>query len=185
MTEPGNRIHELLSAFSKPLSKSQSNAIASILVQQADLIGLCVELMQNARPSIVNRIAWTLNTVNQQEPTLIVPYLNQLIALLYAQPVWGACRSLLLIVAEHQLDEAHTLPLCDLCMQWIRSEKVPVAVRCNAMTMIYQIAYEVPELLEELRLLLFDLQPYGSAGFKSRSSSLLNQIEKLKEINQV
>jgi hypothetical protein len=48
------------------------------------------------------------------------------------------------------------------------------------MTVLLNIVKYVPELKEELKIIIEDQMPYASAGFQSRGKKTLKALEKIK-----
>ena len=46
------------------------------------------------------------------------------------------------------------------------------------MTVLYNITLKIPELADELKIIIEDQMPYGSAGFKSRGKKILKGLQK-------
>ena len=46
------------------------------------------------------------------------------------------------------------------------------------MTVLYNLSVNIPEIKNELKLLIEDLLPYGTAGIKSRGRKILAKLEK-------
>ncbi len=67
--------------------------------------------------------------------------------------------------------------VASLCFKFLNDPKQPIAVRVFSMTVLANLAREVPELQRELRILIEDQLPYGSAGFVSRGRSILKKLK--------
>ena len=68
-----------------------------------------------------------------------------------------------------------------MAFELLISRKEPVAVKVFAMTVLYNLSQEIPEIKSELKIVLEDQLPYGSAGFKNRGAKIISKLE--QEIN--
>jgi hypothetical protein len=64
-----------------------------------------------------------------------------------------------------------------ICFDLFKNPKEPVAVRVFSMSVLGRIAEDQPELKGELKLLIEDQLPFGSAGFISRARKVLKQLQ--------
>ena len=69
--------------------------------------------------------------------------------------------------------------IVDWCFRWIADPQEAVAVRVFSMTVVYNATLREPDLSEELRIILEEHLPYGTAGFRSRGQKILQQLSKL------
>ncbi len=169
---------EWVELFRKPGNKSYSRMLAGFMMQNPERLADSLRFMQTEPAAVGNRIAWALTSVEESQPELLEPHLPELLQVLHRNPSWGVCRSLLLIIEKHNLRGHENLPLYDLCLNWLQSGKVPVGVRCNAMSVCYRLSLHIPELQGELMMVIQELMPYGSSGFRARAKKLLAAITK-------
>ena len=92
-------------------------------------------------------------------------------------PVWSK-RNILRVIQYQSIPEELWGHTADQCFNYLASTDEPVAVKVFSMTVIYNLTKEVPDLARELRLLIEDQYPLGSAGFKARGRKVLNQLQK-------
>jgi uncharacterized protein YbaR (Trm112 family) len=169
---------QLLSLYNRPASKANNRMIAGLLIQRPEWIYNALALMHTSNSPIVSRIAWSLSDISDLHPELLNPHTEALTSYLLTNPSSGICRNLLRIIEKYPIQEPYWLPLFEQCLQWVKSDKTPVAVRCNAMTVAYRIGDQIPELLQELQLVIKDHLAFGSKGFTSRAAKTLAMIEK-------
>ena len=67
----------------------------------------------------------------------------------------------------------------DICFKFLLDVKEPVAVRVFSMQVLYNICLKEPELADELRIVIEEFMPHGTAGFKSRGKRILKGLQKL------
>lgn len=70
--------------------------------------------------------------------------------------------------------------LFDLGLKHLMNEKIAIAPRAHAMLVVSEIAFNYPDLLPELKLVLTSFIDHESAGLRSRSKNILKRIKRLK-----
>jgi hypothetical protein len=64
-----------------------------------------------------------------------------------------------------------------VCFDLLQNRKEAIAVRVFAMTVLSNIAKDQPALKSELKIIIEDNLPYGSAGFVSRGRKILKELK--------
>ena len=75
-------------------------------------------------------------------------------------------RNILRLLQFVEIPKGYQGTVADLCFRFLRDRKVAVAIRAFSMTVLTHIARENPELETEIKLILEDQMPHGSAAFK-------------------
>jgi hypothetical protein len=120
-----------------------------------------------------SRVIWL---IAKKYPSFVYPYLPEFINRLTKFKVDGVRRNILSILAEIPLPDIDPGELFDICYTWLGSEKEPVAIRGNAITILYKISEKEPDLKAEL-IELFQAQlPCRSKGIEKRIKDTLNMI---------
>ena len=108
--------------------------------------------------------------VEQQVPKM-VNTLNQ------ALPDWYK-RNILRILQNQEIPEPQWGHAADQCFRYLSSSESPVAIKAFSMTVLYNLTRQLPDLARELRLLIEEQYPQGSAGFRARGRQILKQLDK-------
>ncbi len=87
-------------------------------------------------------------------------------------------RNLLRVLQNHQIPESRWGKVADECFYFLGSHDEPIAVKVFAMSVLHGLTRHIPELAPELRYLIEEQFPYGSAGFKSRGRKVLAALTK-------
>jgi hypothetical protein len=127
------------------------------------------------------RSSWAVRYIGEQAPELMAPWLPKLVANLRRPHLHDAIKRNTLNVLEPldfpaELDE----DLADLCFGYLVDPKEAIAIRCASMTILEKICRRIPELKNELQLLLEEHLEHGSAGIKSRTRKVLKQLKHTK-----
>lgn len=87
-------------------------------------------------------------------------------------------RNLLRILQYQTIPEAQWGHAVDQCFTYLGSSDEPVAIKVFAMTILYNLTKQLPDLARELRLMIEEQYPLGSAGFKARGRHILRKLDK-------
>lgn len=127
---------------------------------------------------ITQRASWPISVCVEREPKLIKPHLTRIIKELERTNVHDAVRRnivrLLQFVTIPKAAQGRTI---DNCFALLKDHKQPIAVRVFSMTVLANLAREIPELKNELIPYIEDELPFGSAGFISRGKKILNALK--------
>lgn len=122
-----------------------------------------------------SRVVWL---IAKKHPSFIQQYLPQFIKRMPHFKVDGVRRNILAIIVEIPLPDIDLGLLFDTCYNWLESDKEPISLRGNAITVLYKISGKEPELKPEL-IELFQAQlPCSSSGIESRIKDVLKKLQK-------
>lgn len=125
---------------------------------------------------ISQRASWVVSHCVEAEPSLIEPYLAQIIHFAQQDVHDAVTRNILRLLQTIRVPEQLEGDLVNFCFQILEDKSRPIAIRTFALTVAYTCSLPYPELLQELRILLEDQLPYEAPAFKSRGSKLLKQL---------
>ena len=64
----------------------------------------------------------------------------------------------------------------EICFRFLSGNEA-VAIKVFSMSVLYNLSLNVPEIITELKVVIEDHLPYGSAGFKSRARKVLAKLD--------
>ena len=163
---------ELLEEYSKP----QAMKISSYIGKDENRFGELMNLFFEDGYRITQRAAWVVSHCSDKYPELIGPYIEPMIMNLRNDIPVAVQRNTLRVLQEKEMPDGLIGDAADICFKLLESAKEPIAVKVFAMTLLANICKKVPELKNELRILIEDQLPYGSAGFKSRATKILKKL---------
>jgi len=109
-----------------------------------------------------------------------MPYLPEMVANLKKPDLHAAAkRNTVRFFQEIEIPEALWGEVADVCFKFLENGEEAVAVRVFSMTVLLGIVKKVPELKDELKFLIEDQLPYGTAGFKHRGKKTLKALDKI------
>lgn len=164
----------------KFLSIDSSRLNADLLVEKfkedQDIFKTILEVMYNDTYPLSMRASRVVWLIAKQYPGFIDPYLPDMIEKLPYFRIDGVRRNILSILVDLPLPEIDLGKLFDICYTWLESEKEPVAIRGNAITILYKISEKEPELKTELTELFESLLPCDSVGIETRIKQYLKKL---------
>jgi hypothetical protein len=119
-------------------------------------------------------------------PQLVSPHLNQILKQAERTDAHDAVKRNVMRLLQHiHIPTKLRGKVADICFQFFTDKKEPIAVRVFAMTVLSNLAKELPELKNELIPLIEDEMPYASAGFISRGRKTLKELSRINLKHQV
>ncbi|MEM9821639.1 MAG: hypothetical protein AAF985_11225 [Bacteroidota bacterium] len=160
-------------------SKTQALKIASYVGADQERFDALMYLFLEEEYRVTQRAAWVILFAVEAHPALLKKHLRKVVENL-AQPLPDAVkRNTLRILQSWDLPEDLLGFTAEICFQFLDDPKEAVAIRVFSMTVLYNICVKEPELANELRLVIEDHLPHGTAGFKSRGKKILKALRRL------
>ena len=124
------------------------------------------------------RAMYLFELIHNQYPKLLVPYLPVMTGFLLTTKNSSKKRHLLKLISLHEIQEENVALLLNFCIHEFTSDAEPVAVRVNAMQILFNIAQIEPDFAGELiDLIENEIEYHGSAGISSRGLKLLKKLK--------
>ena len=164
----------------KEHSRSQAIKIAEYIGGDRAKFENLLTIFLNDEYRVVQRSAWVLVFCVKKYPFLIRPHLEALIKNLKKPKIHNAVkRNTVRVLEDVDIPEDLLGITAEICFDFLMDIKEPIAVRVFSMTILYNICVKEPELAHELKAIIEEHLPHGSAGFKSRGKKVLKGLEKL------
>jgi hypothetical protein len=140
------------------------------------------ELMKcflNNENVIAQRAAYSVNKAVKQTPSLVQPYLKEVIKLLERKDVHGAIiRNAVNVLELVDIPEEFHGEVLNACFGFIEDPAADIAVKASSLTVLFNLTKIYPEIKHELKLIIEARWDMETAAFKSRGRKILNHIEK-------
>ncbi len=170
----------LKALLTREYSKSSRDEIVDYLLAHPEEVHELMNLFFGDELITTQYSAWVVGKLGERRPELIFPYFPRMIKSMSIGNCTDAVyRNSFRVLQFQKVDESLWGDLFDLCIEVLISNKMAVAIKVFAMTTAFNIVKEVPELKNELKLVVEELIPEGTAGIKSRGSKVLKALEKL------
>ncbi len=164
-------------------SKRNTIRVATMIGNDDTLLRQLVNLTLGTNEDLARKAAWVLRYSHENISKGIIPWLPKLIRHLQKGKIHPAVkRNILGIVKSVPIPPKYMGTMLDICFRYIESAQEPVAVKVFSIDIIAGMAGNQPDLLNELKLILEDQLPFGSAGFKSKAFKVIkNRNSKLSD----
>ena len=165
--------HEILQAD----FKERVVYVADMIGNDPDKFDVLIELFMSPDAHTCQRASWILLHCTDNYPDMIQPYLKVLIKNLFTVKEDAVKRNTLRAMQEIEIPEELWGETIEIAFRFLSSQEA-IAIKVFAMTVLYNLSQMIPEIREELRIVIEDQLPYGSAGFKNRGGKILAKLEK-------
>lgn len=162
----------------KEHSKKQTSKVVKYIGDDAQRFKTLVKAFLEGPYRVTQRAAWPLALCVQDHPALINPHLKEVLKMLGKPGTHDAVRrNILRFLQDIEIPKKFYGFVTDKCFT-LMDPKEPIAVRVFSMTVLSNIAQHEPDLKKELRIIIEDQLPYGSAGYLSRAKKILKKLDK-------
>ena len=170
---------DLKKMLEKNHSKTQSNAIAYYIGNNANRFKALLKVYLDGPYRITQRAAWPLSICVERWPYLIDPHLKKILDYLDKPGIHDAVRrNTMRLLQFIDIPKRYHGRVANLCFAYLQDRKTAVAIRVFSMTVLSHIIKDQPDIKKEFVMILEDELPYGSAAFLSRAKRVLKEIAK-------
>ena len=125
---------------------------------------------------ITQRAGWSLTYILEARPHLVTPYFPKVLKMMERQDVHDAVkRNVVRFLQYMDIPARYQGKVAQCCFAFLMDPKVAIAIRVFSMTVLANIARQQPDLKKELRIIIEDQMPYGTAAFRSRGRKILKE----------
>jgi hypothetical protein len=157
-------------------SRAQAIRICEWIGKDANRMSALIELFLAQEYRVTQRIAWVIRFIYLKNPFLLVPYLEILVAQLRLPAHDAVKRNILGLFEDIEIPKSLYDELVDLCFIFLANPQEAIVIRIFSMTILSKICKDIPELKNELKIIIEDNLEHGSAGFKHRGKKILKVI---------
>jgi hypothetical protein len=157
-------------------SKHNVVRVAKLIDQDKRLFESLTRIyFDQSRQDLARKAAWVLRQCVEQYPHMILPYQRKLVSYIGKEGHHDAIKRNGLAILEFiPISEKLYGPLINICFKFLMNGKEPVAIKAYSMSILDKISRDIPEIRQELKLVLQELLPYESIGFKTRAKKILS-----------
>ncbi len=160
-------------------SRSLADYTAALVGNNPVLFRQVYDLALLQKPRVSMRAARVADLCCERYPELIRPYLKKIIRELPKLKDDSVKRIFLHILMRHSWveDEIAMGKLVDTLFKWMHDDTQPIAVKAYSMAILDNLATLLPELTNELILVLEESMPFwSSAGLQVQGRRLLRRL---------
>jgi len=123
------------------------------------------------------RCIWIISMCAEAHPVVIRPWLSKLVKLTSKKDTHDSVkRNIVRTLQFVDIPRALQGTVANLCFEFLQDIKAPIALKAFSMTVLANIAKHEPDLKQEIKLVIEQMLPYGSAGILSRGRKILKQL---------
>lgn len=161
-------------------SRAQRDVIVEFIGNSKSRYRALWEIIKTGEPPLPQRAAWVLDETTIRHPELFDEILDEAVAFLPRENHDAVHRALTKILGlRSYLPEEHQGMLFSLAIDWMLSPTRPVAIKIHCMSMASTIAMPIPELREELAIVIKDQMDLNTVGFRSRGNKILKKLSRV------
>lgn len=157
-------------------SKPQAMRIRAYIGSDAERFEELMQCFLSKEKRLCQRAAWVVSHCAERYPHLIAPHLKTMIAELKNPLHMAVKRNTVRVLQLVKIPEDLQGELVNICFDFLLDAKEAIAVQAFSMTVLYNITKEQPELKDELRVVIEEMIPHGSAGIRSRGRKILKNL---------
>lgn len=164
----------------KEHSKENTAEIVAFIQSQPKTVEDLMDIFFNETYRLIQRSAWVVGDLGRSNPEWIRPYIPKMITNLKRPELHVAVRrNTMRYLQEVEVEEDYWGDLLDIALKLLSKNDETIAVKVFSMTVAFNIIKHIPELKNELRIIIEDQLPYGTAGFISRGQKTISDLNKL------
>lgn len=161
-------------------SKTFAIDLAQVLSDQPERIAKLIQIINKEEEPVSRRAAWYFSTLFDLYPTLVDPYVDELIARLDQVKSQSILRAYLRTISRVNIPDKYHAFLIQYSADTILSNKSEIAVKAMAMDIFLQISKFQPDLLYELEYMIELIYPEGSRGIQNKCRNFLKEIDHIR-----
>ncbi len=170
---------DIKAILSKDHSKTITDQVVAYVGDDPKRFSALVAVYLAGPYRITQRAAWPLSCCVVTHPELIEGHLSTILKFVKKPGNHEAVkRNTVRLLQFISIPKRFHGQIIDMCFGFLTDSKEPIAVKAFSMTVLANLVKGIPELKEELKIIIEDQMPYGSAGFKSRGSKVLKELAK-------
>jgi hypothetical protein len=174
---PRVRLLDLEQELLRDHSKRQRSRLVRWVGNDASRFAELMRLFLKGDFVIAQRAAWVVSGCVDQHHDLARPWLRKMLRRTQEDGVHDAVRRNVLGLLRYVDIPGPLLgEVATVCFDFLAAQGQPIAVRAFSMVILGNIAQREPGLKSELRLLIEQNLPYGSAAFAACARKVLKQM---------
>ncbi len=171
-----NYFEELETLLLEEHSKVQRDLIINYIGEDQEKLNALAYHFLGDDYRLAQRAAWPIGVIGIKNPNRILPYLKD--ALLNAKHKHDAVkRNTIRILSEFkEIPISIESEAMNVCFDLLAKPKEAIAIKVFSMTVLFTLSKKYPEIQPELKILIEEQIPTGSAGFKNRGQKILKKL---------
>lgn len=166
-------------ALAVPLSQLSINTLVQDILLHPEYFEDMYRLTADENQAVSWRAIWVCQKLSEIHPDWFIPLYDEITRRLLACKHDGSKRLLLSVLFNTPIPDPLPVVLLNYCLDHMLSPQESIGVQALAIRMAYLLCKQEPELLQELRLILENVElEYYSTGVKATVRNTLKKIRK-------
>lgn len=158
-------------------SKAQCTRIVNYIGNNQQRFDKLVHIFLNDEYQVVQRAAWPMSYSVIAHPSLIKKHLKKIVHNLKKPGIHDAVkRNTVKILQEIVIPKPLQGDVMDICFSHVADPLEPVAVKAISLSILAKLARDYPEIIPEIKLVIYDQLPHQTPAFSSRAKKVLKEI---------
>lgn len=164
----------------KDHSKRQVLKIAVWIGNDEDRFRQFLQIFLNDDYIVVQRIAWVLSTLAEEQPEMVDKHIGKIIGRLDDENIHAAVkRNIIRVLQFLKFPVKYYAKVFNCCIKYISNPFETVSVKCFSMTVAANIAEKFPDLKHELAETINLSLKNTTPGLRARSRVILKKLNSL------
>lgn len=159
-------------------SKAQADFIADIIIKEPSLLLELIDIVFQNKEPLSRRASWPLRKISDRNVKIFEPYVSDIISGLRKVESESIQRSLLALLINVKIPEEYHGEMLQYTSEILLNKGSSIAALIYSIDIFYKLSENEPDLLNELRIIMEELIPYGSAGVRSKCNKTIKKINK-------
>lgn len=136
-------------------------------------------LFVNDEYRVTQRAAWLMCYCAIAHPKLMKDNFEKLIKNLQKPNIHDSIkRNTVRLLQSIEIPEEYEGAVMEICFNYVESPAESVAIKAFSLTVLGKLAKKYPEIISEIKLLIYDQISHQTAAFKARAKKLLKEFER-------
>lgn len=128
---------------------------------------------------LAQRAAYSVSLAAKKDPSMIVPYIGDLVAQLQNKKAHQAMvRNSVRILEQTEIPEKFHGDVMNACFDFISTPSTAIAIKAFSLTTLYNLSKKYPEIRSELKMIIEKNWDNETAALRSRGRKILVLINK-------
>lgn len=159
-------------------NRVHADLVADYVIQNPGLLPEMLELVFKLEEPLSRRAAWSLRIVSQKKVGIVEPMVPRIINQIREVNDIPVLKLVLAVLVETEIPEEYHGEVLQFTSEVLIDSNSSIACLIYSMDIFYKLSLKEPDLLNELRLMLEQIIPYGSPGVKNKCGRLIRKITK-------
>ncbi len=158
-------------------SRKNTDRIVRWIGSDPSRVKAVMEVFLGDDPLLTQRAAWVVGVLADDRGALLQPWLPKLMKKMREPGVHDAARRNVVRALQFvEIPRRLIGEVATVCFDELASPEAPLAVKACAMTVLHRVVQQEPDLGRELRLVIEQQLPYGTAAFHARAKRVLASL---------